>query len=261
MRPRIILARFLSRLGRFISSLALMVMRPDDLVEFSRQTYAGSDQVKYWTSPETLNRGLMPMEKALLEKLNLTRGKVLVLGVGGGREAIPLAKMGFAVTGVDFIPELARLAEENAAKQGVLIEARVGELTQLTLPPAAYDLVWLSDRMYSCIPTRTRRIAMLKKMHQALRPGGWFACMFYWYPTPSFSPAVEWLRKAFAYLSLGNLSYEPGDVLHGEIEFIHRFGNESDLDAEFTDGGFEVIHPYLIKPEEHRGLALLRKAG
>ncbi len=259
MRPRIILARFLKRLGRFISSLALMVMRPDDLVEFSRQTYAGSDQVKYFGSPEILSRGLMPMEQALLARINLTRGKVLVLGLGGGREAIPLARMGFTVTGVDFIPELVKLAEDNAAKQGVQLEAQVGELTQLTLPPAAYDLVWLSDRMYSCIPTKKRRLAMLRKMHQALKPGGWFACMFYWYPTPGFSPAMEWLRRAFDYLTLGNLSYEPGDVLHGEIEFIHRFGQESDLDAEFIAAGFEVSHPYLIKPEEHRGAALLHK--
>jgi len=261
MRPRIILARFLRRLGRFISSLALMVMRPDDLVEFSRQTYAEGVHVRYWASPETIDRGLMPLEKAILEKINLTQGKVLILGLGGGREAVPLAKMGFSVTGVDFIPELVELARENAAKHGVQIEAQVGELTHLAPPPATFDLVWLSDRMYSCIPTKKRRIDLLRKMHQALRPGGWFACMFFWYPTPAFSPGVEWLRKAFAYLCLGHLSYEPGDVLQGEIEFIHRFGHEADLDAEFTAGGFEVIHPYLIKPEEHRGVALLHKAA
>jgi SAM-dependent methyltransferase len=260
MRPRIILARFLRRLGRFISSLALMVMRPDDLVEFSRQTYADSGQVNHFASSETVDRGLIPLEKEILEKISLTQGKVLVLGLGGGREAIPLAKMGFSVTGVDFIPELVELARENAAKHGVQIEARVGELTQLALPPSTFDLVWLSDRMYSCIPTRERRINMLKKMHAALRPGGWFACMFYWYTIPGFSPPMEFLRKVFAYLSLGNLSYEPGDVLHGEIEFIHRFDNESDLDAEFTAGGFEVIHPYLFRPVEHRGAALLHKA-
>ena len=34
MGPRVILAHWLIRLGKFISSLAVAVMRPDDLVEF-----------------------------------------------------------------------------------------------------------------------------------------------------------------------------------------------------------------------------------
>lgn len=39
MRPRVALGHFLVRLGRFIQSLSIMVMRPDDLVELGRQTY------------------------------------------------------------------------------------------------------------------------------------------------------------------------------------------------------------------------------
>jgi hypothetical protein len=52
MGLRIRLAHFLIRLGRFIQSLALMVMRPDDLVEFSRQTYDKKDHVESWSSDE-----------------------------------------------------------------------------------------------------------------------------------------------------------------------------------------------------------------
>ena len=40
MRVRVSLARGLLRLGAFIQSLPVVVMRPDDLVEFSRQSYA-----------------------------------------------------------------------------------------------------------------------------------------------------------------------------------------------------------------------------
>ena len=78
MRPRIALARFLLRLGRFVSSLALMVMRPDDLVEFGRQTYASAKQIKHWASAETINQGLIPLEKTILEKIDLTQGKVVI---------------------------------------------------------------------------------------------------------------------------------------------------------------------------------------
>jgi SAM-dependent methyltransferase len=258
VRPRIALARFFKKLGRFVSSLALMVMRPDDLVEFGRHTY--TQQAGLWGSDEMINKGLHPWEKETLGKLPLTPpGKALVLGLGGGREAIALAKMGFSVTGVDFVPEMIDLARANAAKHGVQLEAQVGELSHLAPPPATFDLIWLSEKMYSCIPTRVRRIDMLKKLYHALHPGGWFACTFSWKPIPEFSPGLDRVRKLFAYLSLGNLWYEPGDTLHGE--FLHHFREEPELSSEFAAGGFELTHPYLINERERRGIALLRRGA
>jgi SAM-dependent methyltransferase len=51
--------------------------------------------------------GLEPREITLFEKIPLSKGRVLVLGLGGGREAIHFARLGFEVTGIDFIPEMA----------------------------------------------------------------------------------------------------------------------------------------------------------
>ena len=70
MKLRIALARLLIRAGNFIQSSSLMVMRPDDLVEFSRQTYAREKNVAGWSSPELLGEGLYPEEKDLLHALN-----------------------------------------------------------------------------------------------------------------------------------------------------------------------------------------------
>lgn len=147
MRPRIILGRFLLRLGGFIQSLALMVMRSDDLVEFSRQGYA--KDVHYWGSEDTVGEGLSPLESSLLKKVPLERGRVLVLGVGGGRDAIPLARLGFEVTGVDFVPEMVQQAKENAARQGVKIAGLVQEISELEVPHGSFDLVWLAKEMYT----------------------------------------------------------------------------------------------------------------
>ncbi len=261
MRPRIFLARFLIRLGRFVSSLALMVMRPDDLMEFSRQFYGQGEQVNFWGHQALIDQGLTPLEQEILEKTRLTQGKVLVLAMGGGRDAISLAQRGFSVTGMDFIPELVELARENAARHGVRLEARVGDLSRVAAPPGTFDLAWLSDRMYSCIPTRRRRVEMLQSVYQVLRPGGWFACMFNWFPITRYSPATERVRKLVAYLTLGNIWYEPGDVLLGESEFIHGFKSEGEIASEFAEAGFELGHPLIIQEEEHRGLALLHKAA
>ena len=49
MRMRVVTARSLLALGRFIQSLAIMVMKPDDLVEFSRQAWADPWNIHIWT--------------------------------------------------------------------------------------------------------------------------------------------------------------------------------------------------------------------
>jgi SAM-dependent methyltransferase len=250
MRPRIRVARFLVRLGDFIKSLAMRVMRPDDLVEIGRQSYARADLVKYWGSAGMAGGGLDPFESGLLEKVPAPPGRLLLLAVGGGREAIPLAHLGFAVTGVDFIPELVEKAKENAAGRGVTIEGLVQEIAQLEVPPASYDLVWLGNLMYSAIPSRRRRVQMLRRIHQALTPGGHFICTFRWGPAHGFSSTAEFVRQAFAFLTLGNLWFEPGDDLN-VFEFFHVFSSEAGLLSEFGEGGLTVLN--LQVPEGWKG--------
>jgi SAM-dependent methyltransferase len=238
-----------------------MVMRPDDLVEIGRRYFADGEQVKFWGSDAIVTKGLSPLEKIILEKINLTQGKVLVLGMGGGREAIPLAQMGFAVTGVDYIPEIVEMAKENAAKHGVRLDALVGDFSTMALPPAYFDLVVLSDRMYSSIPTRKSRVAMLKRTYETLKPGGCFFCMFNWNPIPNFSPKVDLMRKIAAYLTLGNLWYEPGDGLLMGCVYVHAFRDEGEVASEFAEGGFELIHLHIPREKgDTHGVAILRKA-
>jgi len=53
------------------------------------------------------------------------------------------------VTGVDFVPEMVHRAMENAAREGLMIQGLVGEISQLDLSPASFDIVWLGRSMYS----------------------------------------------------------------------------------------------------------------
>jgi SAM-dependent methyltransferase len=258
MRLRIALARSLIRLGNFIQSIPIMVMRPDDLVEFSRQTYARQSAVSGWSDPELVNEGLYAEESELLKKIPDPTGRLLLLGVGGGREVIPLARLGFQVTGVDFVPEMLEQAKRNAARQGIKIDGLVQEISRLELPENTYDLTWLSAAMYSCVPTRKRRLEMLRRIYKALRPGGFFICQFHWGAGKMHSSPVERARKAVAWLTLGNIPYEPGDMLWHNIEFIHGFLSIEELNSEFQKSGFEVTH--LSIPEQRmRGGAVLKK--
>jgi len=258
MRLRIIFARFLIRLGSFIQSLALMVMRPNDLVDFSRQTYSREKMVEGFGRQDLVYPTLHLDEQTLLGKLPLKRGRLLLLGVGGGREAIPLAQMGFEVTGVDFVPEMVEKAKENAGRHGVKIKGLVQEISKIDVPAGTYDCAWLSAAMYSCAPTRGRRVEMLKRINKALKPGGHFICQFRWATKDGPVPLWELVRKVIAFLTLGNLWYEKGDTLSNNIEFIHAFSRKDKVRSEFAEGGFEVIHLHIAQ-EILIGGAVLKK--
>ena len=128
MRPRIVLARLLIKIGRFIETAALMVMKPDDLIEYSRQTYAREQCISSWSKTDLVDSGLKNDEKELFNKLPLKQGRLLLLGLGGGREAIYFAKVGFQVTGVDFIPEMAEQAKKNTTRHDLAIESIVQDI-------------------------------------------------------------------------------------------------------------------------------------
>ena len=238
---RISLARFLLRLGEFIQSLPVLVMRPADLVEFSRQTYARPHNIEAWAEEEIVNSGLTAEEIDLLAEVPVKTGKLLLLGVGGGREAVPLARMGFQVTGVDYVAEMVDRASENAARRGVSIDGLVQEISQLDVQVGTYDVVWLSRAMYSCVPTRARRVEMVKRIARALRPGGLFLCQFHREWRSQSSGRIEYLRRAIAACSLGNMAYETGDMLWQNVEFIHAFSLEEAIRAELEEGGLCVL--------------------
>ncbi len=258
MRIRIALGRFLIRLGGFIESLAGVVMKPDDLIEFSRQAYSKPGAVEGWAAESVLSMGLSDEEKAMLESLPRKNGRLLLLGVGGGREAVPLGRAGFEVTGMDFVPGMVENAVAYAARHGVKMDGFVQELSKLHAPANSYDVVWLSAAMYSCIPTRRRRVETLKRIRTALRSGGFFVCQFQMDTRQTTSRMAEILRKTFACLTLGNFGCETGDTLWQNMEFIHVFPSLEALKSEFEEAGFNVCR-IQAHPAVRRGGALLRK--
>jgi SAM-dependent methyltransferase len=258
MRPRIQIARLMIRMGRFIQSAAVAVMRPADLVEFSRRHYFRPESVRGWGDDQLINSGLSPLEQSLLGKIPVRQGHLLLLGVGGGREAIPLAKLGFAVTGVDFIPGMVEQALKNAEKNGLKIFGLIQEISKLDLPVESFSIAWLSAAMYSCVPTRKRRVDMLKRIARTLIPGGYLALGFRWNPGADASSRMVFMKKMTAWLSLGNLRCEKGDGLRFDVEFIHTFTDLDELKGEIAEGGFEMLDIQAADESEFAG-AVARK--
>lgn len=259
MNPRIVLARALIKLGHFVQESAVTVMRPKDLIEFSRKSYSRAQEVKAWGAKQWLESGLTPEEADLEKEFPIQNGKLFLLGVGGGREAIFFAKKGVDVTAVDFIPDMVEEARRNIELYGVRAKVMVQEISSLALPDAYYDYVWISMGLYSAVPTRKKRVKMLKNLWKSLKPEALLFCQFHWNPKKGLSIKAEFAKKLFAILTLGNFWYEKGDMLWGNSEFLHAFTSEDKLRAEFEAGGFKVISIHLNEITRRAG-AVLQKS-
>jgi ubiquinone/menaquinone biosynthesis C-methylase UbiE len=68
----------------------------------------------------------------IVEVLNLAPGsKILDLACGFGRHTIPLAKMGYDMTGLDYTSQFIQMAEEKAKSENVQIEFLVGDMRKI----------------------------------------------------------------------------------------------------------------------------------
>lgn len=237
------LGRFFLILGSYLESLPVVVMKPDDLIEFGRLVYKKMQYIDQFSDNALIDEGLSPEEEDLFHSIQIKSGELLLLGVGGGREAVFFAQQGFNVTGIDFVEEMVARTIENANQRALNIQGLVQEFSKLNLTADTYDVIWFSRSMYSGVPTRKRRVEMLRILIQALRPGGVFVCQFHRDRKVIPSKRGVFIRRLIALITLGNLEYEPGDILWGNVEFLHAFSSEIEVRDELKEAGFVVENP------------------
>jgi ubiquinone/menaquinone biosynthesis C-methylase UbiE len=108
---------------------------------------------------------------ALVQRLGITKGlKVLDLGCGDGTTAVPEAKLGADVLGVDIARNLVEAGNRRAAEQGLTnLKFQEGDATNLEqFPDKAFDLVVsIFGAMFE-----PRPFEVAKEMARVTRPGG-----------------------------------------------------------------------------------------
>jgi SAM-dependent methyltransferase len=108
---------------------------------------------------------------ALVQGLGITKGmKVLDLGCGDGTTALPAAKLGADIVGVDIARNLVEAGNRRAAKQGLTnLKFQEGDASNLErLPDKAFDLVIsIFGAMFAPKP-----FDVAKEMVRVTRPGG-----------------------------------------------------------------------------------------
>jgi len=134
-----------------------------------------------WTSGDfgRIARGYELGAAQFITRLGLEAGeRVLDVGTGTGNLAIPAARTGALVTGVDIAPNLISQAKTRAAAEGLAIRLDVGDAESLGYDDDEFDTaVSMFGAMFAARPERAA-----SELLRVVRPGGRIA-MANWTPT------------------------------------------------------------------------------
>ncbi len=99
-------------------------------------------------------------------------GPVLELACGTGRVTIPLAQLGFPVTGVDIVPGM--LAQARRKSVGLPVRWVEGDARTFDLGEH-FRLIFLTGNAFQAFVTNAEQAAVLQHVHAHLDDGGMFA--------------------------------------------------------------------------------------
>lgn len=115
-------------------------------------------------------------EETLLEQLAtmLRPGdRVADIGCGYGRIAIPLARLGYRVTGLDLSPVMLAAARQSARELAADVTWREGSMCRMPLASESFDAVACLWSGFYELLNPEEQLDALREMHRILRPGGW----------------------------------------------------------------------------------------
>jgi ubiquinone/menaquinone biosynthesis C-methylase UbiE len=121
-----------------------------------------------WENARTLGR----RDVAFWQRLaGGVRGRVLELGCGTGRIAVPLARAGVRLVGIDRSEKMLARAAARAVKRRRLSLIR-GDIRSLPFADARFPLVIAAYGILQSLLTERDLRATLASVHRVLRPGG-----------------------------------------------------------------------------------------
>ncbi len=166
--------------------------------------------------------------------------KVLDVACGTGNTAIPAAKAGASVTGVDIATNLLEKARTRAAREGVNVEFKEGDAEDLPFPDSRFDVVLtMFGAMFAPRPEK-----VAAELLRVCKPGGLIA-MANWtpqgfvgksfqvtakmVPPPPVPAPVLWGDESVVQQRLGAGSKQV-NCTRQNVEFAYPFGPRETVD-------------------------------
>ncbi|MDH3942514.1 MAG: class I SAM-dependent methyltransferase [Anaerolineae bacterium] len=161
----------------------------------------------------------------LVESGRIPPGRAIALGCGVGREAIYLAQHGFEVTGVDFSPTAIKRAKRRAQREGVDVDFRLDDLTDLQHVRGTFDLILDFGALNDLTPEH--RDLYIQNVMPLFHPGSRFFMFCFDNKLPQeevqqrFSPffSIKPLRQRTEQVTSRSLSFY---LMEREMEVIER---------------------------------------
>ncbi|MFN8497641.1 MAG: class I SAM-dependent methyltransferase [Anaerolineae bacterium] len=191
----------------------------------------------------------------IIEVTGMSGGqRVLDMGCGNGFIAEYLSDTsGANVTGVDFIPDAIRQAQERTRAKADRLDFRIGDMAHLGFPPASFEIIVSIDTLYFTPLDET-----VRQMTALLKQGGQMA-IFYSYgrepwvpretfPTENTLPDATPLARA---LRANGLAYETVDYTDDDYQHaLRKRAIAEELHAAFEAEGNLFLY------ENHYGEAV-----
>lgn len=241
--------RALSRLTRTLTvvhqGLWLGLLDGEALREATALHYEGAE---IFHDPDHNRSGLRPWEARIVDQYFAGCRSVLVGAVGGGREALALARRGFAVDAFECSDALLAQARRLVAEEGVGV--RVLEAAPDHAPDSCglYDGVIVGSGGYTHIAGAARRIRFLRELRGHVRDAGPVLLSFCMRGPTGLGPPLVWrIARLLRRLRGSSEPVELGDALFGS--FLHHF-TEGEIRRELGEGGFRLLdysrHGYAV---------------
>ncbi len=160
---------------------------------------------------------------ALVDRLP-AGARVLDLGCGDGRNALPLARAGFTVEAVDTSPSGIERLRRQAADEHLPIEATVGNL-ESSVASGAYDLV-IAHGVLHLLPAAVC-LGVVAAMQEVTRPRGWNVVVVFTDRLP-----------------------QPPDL----APFIHRPFRDGELAELYRGWEIELLRAYVLEDQHPGGI-------
>ena len=202
----------------------------DDLKHATRSVWALGDYDAMMRA-----EGLYEVGARLVRRLGVTPGeRVVDVACGTGNAAIPAARAGAQVTGVDLAPEMIEVARARADQAGVTIAWIEGDAEELPLPDARADVV-LST--FGCM-FAPRHEVVADELARVLGPGGRLG-LCAWTPEGVFG---DFFRIVAGYLPPDPEFVDP-PLGWGEPGRVRELFEGTEVALDFDREAWEISHP------------------